>query len=76
MNKGAHHMARNIGSADTLIRLALGAALLAAPYLLTFSNPVVSTGMVVVGTILMVTAVFSFCPLYALLGIRTCGLPK
>ncbi len=59
-------MNRNIGSTDRNIRLVVGVALLA----LAFFGPRTPIGYL--GLIPILTALVSFCPLYALLGISTC----
>ncbi len=63
----------NVGSLDRIIRLVAGGGLIAYTFLgdkLDPSSPV-GIGAIVVGAILALTAVVSFCPLYALLGLRT-----
>lgn len=63
-------MKTNVGSLDRLIRLLLASALF---YLGLF--PYYSTGLgiglVVAGSVLLVTALVGFCGLYSLLGIHT-----
>jgi hypothetical protein len=67
-------MSSNVGSIDRLLRLVIGAALMAAP-LINFmglgANAVATYLMIAVGLILVVTAVFGMCPMYKLLGITT-----
>lgn len=65
----------NVGSVDRVIRIALGLVLIALPYLLDiawWTNPVARWASIVVGLVLVATAVFRFCPLYRLLGMNTC----
>lgn len=57
---------RNIGTVDRVLRLVVGAALLA----LVFVGPKTPWGWS--GAVLIVTALFNFCPLYRIFGIRTC----
>jgi len=63
---------KNIGSADRVIRVILGAALVLAGVLLH-----VSSGqfwwLALVGAVLLLTAAVSVCPLYLPFGIRTTG---
>jgi len=59
-------MNRNIGNTDRSIRLVVGVALLT----LAFFGPRTPLGYL--GLIPILTALVSFCPLYALLGISTC----
>ncbi|MDE2515238.1 MAG: DUF2892 domain-containing protein [Rhodospirillales bacterium] len=61
----------NIGSADRLLRLVAGFALLAFGLLNT--TPWRYLGLA--GIVLVLTALVRFCPAYALLGIRTCTRP-
>ncbi len=59
-------MTRNEGSVDRTVRIVLGLALLA----LVFVGPKTSLGLV--GLIPLVTGIVGFCPLYRVVGIRTC----
>lgn len=62
----------NVGSADRLVRLVVGIALIAITFIQgmpLFAFP--GLVMLVVGAILAVTAVIKFCPLYSILGLRT-----
>ena len=59
-------MTRNEGSIDRAIRIALGLAILA----MVFVGPKTWVGLV--GLIPLVTGVYGFCPLYRVLGLRTC----
>ena len=58
-------MTRNIGLIDRLLRAALGVALIA--WALT-GGPVWAW----IGVVPLLTAAVSICPLYSVLGIRTC----
>jgi hypothetical protein len=58
-------MTKNIGLIDRLLRAAIGVALIA--WALT-GGPVWAW----IGVVPLLTAAVSFCPAYALLGIRTC----
>ncbi len=64
----------NIGNADRLVRLILGAILVLSPLLTAFAaaSPWLWWAALVVGIVLLATAGMRFCPLYTLLGIRTC----
>jgi hypothetical protein len=59
-------MTRNEGTVDRTVRIVLGLALLA----LVFVGP--KTWLGLVGLIPLVTGIAGFCPLYRLVGIRTC----
>ncbi|GIW20093.1 MAG: hypothetical protein KatS3mg065_0389 [Chloroflexota bacterium] len=64
-------MSCNVGTADRIVRLVLAALLLAA----AASGSLVdwaAVGAVFVAVVLGLTAILRFCPLYALLRIRTC----
>ncbi len=64
----------NVGSTDRIIRIIVGALLIAAPYFTSFSiweNPVARYAILIVGLILMITAVVRFCPAYRLIGVNT-----
>ena len=70
-------MAKNVGSADKIIRLIAGVLLIALPFvsgLATFESSAVTIGSVAVGAVLIGTALFNFCPAYRLLGIRSCRI--
>ena len=66
----------NIGNVDRLIRLTAGIALIVAPYVLHhawLAGPIGHWGALVVGAVLVITALVRFCPAYALFGMRTCS---
>ena len=63
-------MNANVGTLDRALRAALGLVLLA----LTLSGVIGAWGWI--GVVPLATAAFRFCPLYTLLGIRTCSLPR
>lgn len=60
-------MTPNIGSLDRNIRLVIGIILVAG----SISGYIGAWGWL--GLIAIATGAFSFCPLYALLGIKTCS---
>ncbi len=62
----------NVGRIDLVVRLLLGMFLVAIGFLLLggFTTSVGSVA-IVLGTVLGVTGIFSFCPVYKLLGIST-----
>ena len=63
---------KNVGSADRIIRAILGVILV----LVYFMVPSLSAGLkwaaLIIGVILLLTAAMSSCPLYSILGIKTC----
>ena len=61
-------MSRNEGTADRIIRVVLGLALLS----LVFVGPQSLWGLI--GLVPLVTGLVGMCPIYSLLGIRTCAL--
>jgi Protein of unknown function (DUF2892) len=61
-------MNTNVGSIDRAVRVILGLALLSAVFLL--EGPVRWVGLI--GLVLLLTAAFGVCPLYTVLGIKTC----
>ena len=63
-------MRHNVGRPDQIIRIILGVALFALPSLFGLSTWG-SWGAYVVGAVLVATAVFGFCPIYAALGLST-----
>lgn len=70
-------MAKNVGSADKVIRLIAGVILIALPFvsgLALFESSTTTIVAAAVGAVLIGTALFNFCPLYRLLGIRTCSV--
>ena len=63
----------NVGTTDRVLRIVLGAILIALPYLIASMALPAIPGVVsmVVGAILVVTAFISFCPIYGVFGLRT-----
>lgn len=59
-------MTKNMGSADRVIRAVIGLVLLS----LVFVGPQTPWGWI--GIIPLVTAAIGLCPLYSIVGIRTC----
>ncbi|MEZ4460533.1 MAG: DUF2892 domain-containing protein [bacterium] len=60
-------MKRNEGTADRAIRVVLGLVLLS----LVFVGPKTLFGLI--GIVPLLTGIVGMCPLYSLLGIKTCG---
>ncbi len=61
-------MPTNEGKSDRILRVLVGAAILS----LAFVGPV--TPWAYLGLVPLVTGLVGYCPVYALLGIRTCKL--
>jgi cadmium resistance protein CadD (predicted permease) len=61
---------RNAGTLDRTIRIALGVTLLA----LAFVGPRTALGYL--GLVPLLTGIVGFCPLYRLVGLDTCPVPR
>ncbi|MGB0496910.1 MAG: YgaP family membrane protein [Rubricella sp.] len=59
-------IAKNVGSIDRILRIVVGIALLS----LVVVGPQSLWGLI--GIVPLVTGLFSFCPLYSLIGVKTC----
>jgi len=67
----------NVGKPDRIIRIIVGLILAVGPFvsnLAIWNTSTMTYGSVVVGLVLIGTAIFSFCPLYRIVGIRTCKM--
>lgn len=68
-------MTTNVGMIDRILRAALGLVLL---YLAFFSGaalfgaPLFKYGAAVIGIVMLLTSAMKICPIYTLLGIKTC----
>ena len=70
-------MSPNVGSIDRVIRALLGVALITAPlinFMEVWSSSLLAYGTMAVGVILILTAAFSFRPVYRLFGKRDIGV--
>lgn len=61
-------MNTNVGSIDRVVRVVLGLGLLSAVFWLEGSM----RWFGLIGLVPLLTGIFSFCPLYTVLGIKTC----
>jgi hypothetical protein len=61
-------MDKNVGNVDRLLRVVVGIALIA----MVFVGPQTPWGWI--GLIPLATAAMSWCPLYTVLGIKTCAV--
>lgn len=61
-------LSKNVGSIDRILRIVVGLGLIS----LVFVGPQTPWGWI--GVVPLLTATISFCPLYTLLGIRTCPI--
>jgi hypothetical protein len=69
----------NVGNLDRIARLVVGLVLLVVAFALPAAQamPAVAWWLLpVVGVVLIGTAAIRFCPLYMLLGVRTCPMPE
>lgn len=69
-------MERNVGSADRILRLILGVALIVAPLLnlpAIWSVAWMGYGSMIVGAVLVLTSATGMCPIYTVLGLKTCN---
>lgn len=60
----------NVGTIDRILRSMLGVALIVAPLVAGAPTLWLASG-IAVGAILVATSAFSFCPIYALLGLSS-----
>lgn len=68
-------MSMNVGTTDRALRALAGLVLIALALFsgfAVFDGAVLKYGAVIVGLVLIATAAMRFCPLYTVLGIRTC----
>jgi membrane protein YdbS with pleckstrin-like domain len=69
-------MTANVGTFDRVLRLVIGALLVIAPFateIALFQGQAATIVSVVAGAVLVLTALVRVCPLYSLLGMRTCS---
>ncbi len=69
----------NVGLIDRGFRFVVGAALAAAPFIPQTADIFAGWGdwkyaVAAAGAMLIATAIFRFCPAYAIFGVRTCDL--
>lgn len=68
-------MKKNMGSADRIIRLLI-AVIIAGLYFGGVVSGTLGTVLMVIAVIFALTSLVSFCPLYAIFGIKTCPIEK
>ena len=66
-------MERNVGTVDRAIRGIVGIALVLVFFLAPPANVYLYYGALIVGVVLLGTALIGWCPPYAIFGIKTCG---
>ena len=67
-------MKKNMGASDRLIRILLAASFIL--FALKAATGVWEWVLLIIGGVLLLTGLVSFCPLYTLFGIRTCKFDK
>lgn len=72
--EGIAQMKMNVGGLDRALRVVLGLTLLFLGYSAD-GGALVWVGYIA-GAVLLLTGIFGFCGLYALLGINTCSVSK
>jgi MFS-type transporter involved in bile tolerance (Atg22 family) len=68
-------MIANVGSTDKLIRISI-AVLIAALYFTHMISGTLAIVLGIVAIIMALTALISFCPLYAIFGFNSCPVKK
>lgn len=68
-------MKTNVGTIDRVVRVLIFVAALTL-FFTGITPGVLGISLIVVGGILALTSVVSFCPIYALFGIRSCPVEK
>ena len=63
---------KNVGSTDKVIRYIIGVVLLSLLFIIPGNLKFIG----LIGLVPILTAAFSFCPLYAMFGIKTCPAKK
>ncbi len=68
-------MTTNVGTVDRILRAALGAVLLYLAFfsgVALFAAPLFKYGAAVIGVVMLVTSTLKMCPIYSVLGLKTC----
>ncbi|MCE7864953.1 MAG: DUF2892 domain-containing protein [Bacteroidetes bacterium CHB5] len=68
-------MKKNMGNADRIIRVAL-ALIFTTLYFTDIVSGTVGLILVILGSVFVLTSMVSFCPLYTLVGIKTCAVKE
>lgn len=68
-------MKKNMGNSDRIIRIIL-AVVMAVLYFTNIITGIAGIVLLVLAGVFVLTSLVSFCPLYTLLGINTCGVKK
>ena len=68
-------MTTNVGTIDRILRAALGVVLLYLAFfsgLSLFAAPLFQYGAAVIGVVMLATSTLKMCPIYSILGLKTC----
>jgi hypothetical protein len=68
-------MTTNVGTIDRILRAALGAVLLYLAFfsgLPLFAAPFFKFGAAAIGVVMLATSTLKMCPIYSILGLKTC----
>ena len=68
-------MTANVGTVDRILRAILGAGLLYLAFLSglpLFAAPLFKYGAAIIGVVMLATATVKLCPIYSVLGLKTC----
>ncbi|ABG30467.1 DUF2892 domain-containing protein [Roseobacter denitrificans] len=68
-------MTSNVGTIDRILRAALGVGLLYLAFfsgLPAFDGALLKYGAAIVGAVMLIVAATRMCPIYSILGIKTC----
>jgi hypothetical protein len=68
-------MTTNVGVIDRILRAALGVVLLYLAFisgLSLFAAPLFKFGAAVIGVVMLATSILKMCPIYSILGLKTC----
>jgi hypothetical protein len=68
-------MGHNEGTVDRILRAVLGALLILLPLvsgIAFFANSYIMAAAVILGVVLVLTGATGYCPIYRVLGVRTC----
>ncbi|MEO9573598.1 MAG: DUF2892 domain-containing protein [Tateyamaria sp.] len=68
-------MTANVGTIDRILRAAIGAVLFYLAFLSSltlFATPLFKYSAAVIGVVMLATSTLKICPIYSVLGLKTC----
>lgn len=68
-------MSVNVGTIDRILRVSLGVVLLYLAFfsgMALFAAPLFKYGAAVIGVVMLATSAMKMCPIYSILGLKTC----